>query len=59
MELRIIPFERAPAATSAKIGKLQIDFSFKQGVWLCTQLLDHVWILEFLGGNVDNEWYIF
>ena len=32
MELRIIPFDRAPAATPAKIGKLQIDFPFKQGV---------------------------
>ena len=49
MELRIIPFDRAPAATPAKIGKLQIDFHFKQGAWLGTQLLDHVWILEFLG----------
>ncbi len=59
MEFRIISFERASAATAVKCGRLQINFPFEHGVWLCAQMLDHIWILEFLRGDVYYARYVF
>ena len=59
MEFQIIPFERAFAATPVKCGRLQIYFPFEHRVWLCAQMLDHIWILEFLRGDKYYGGYVF